>query len=360
MQLVQSRIPGIDGLRGMAVLMIVIFHYVTTAINPEGDLFVNTLFRLTHYFNSGVDLFFIISGFLITRNLIVKKISWEAIKGYLFKRGRRILPLYYMGLALCALLFLSNMGSQTVWYYSGEIPWYSYVFFFQNECMAWHGSLGSRLLSVYWSLGIEIQFYLLMPLILFLFKANGRIVFCIATIVLAVVFRLWDTTWIGSYTHFYCRMDALFSGVLLALLSANNQFMNLLKDKTRLIEISALLLFLFAVGLSLNVIAFPSHFIPSFFILFYSALLILQLSPNSFLSEFSNHGILRFLGKYSYGMYIMHEIVRFAIFQFVASRLPGLSGFSDIIYTTLSFGLTIVISVVVYHQIEMKFLSVKY
>jgi len=359
LQVTSNRIDGIEGLRGWAVLMIVFFHYITTAIDPSSNIYTNALFRLTHYFNSGVDLFFVISGFLITRNLCSSGITRDSVKRYVFRRACRILPLYYLGLVACAVIFYWGLGLHTAWYYSKEIPWFSYLIFLQNEWMAWNGTMGSRLLSIYWSLGIEMQFYFMIPWILYLLRRNGRIIFCVGAIIMAIVFRAFDGTLVGSYTHFYCRMDALFAGSLIALVSMESYNMKLLARISSTLNMSALILLLLSVGVSLNLLLLSNYMIPSFFVLIYSIFLVLQIVPNGAFFGFLNHALFRFLGRYSFGIYITHEIIRFVIFQLLASGIPQIAGIDDVLYTILSFVITILVSVMIYHLLEKKFLTMK-
>lgn len=357
LQLTQSRITGIDGLRGLAVLLIVFFHYVTTAIDPSSNEYAKTLFKLSFYFNSGVDLFFIISGFLITRKLCSSILTLDSLKSYLWGRARRILPLYYLGLLVCGWIFYLGMGADTVWYYSEEVPWYSYIIFLQNEWMGWTGSMGSRLMSIYWSLGIEVQFYLIAPIIMFIMKPRMRIIFLSLAIISSIFFRIYDGTLIGSYTHFFCRMDSLFAGAFIAILSVNGNWMKSILSKVRIWEIMVLIFLFITIALSFNYFIIPGYLISTFFILLYSGLLLLQLTEKGSFFDFSNNGFFRFFGRYSYGIYVWHEIIRFSVFQIFTSDLPRFSCYYSCFLTLISALLTLIVAVVFYHLLEVKWLS---
>lgn len=337
--------------------MIVIFHYITATIDPKTNLLASSLYRLTQYFNSGVDLFFIISGFLIFRNLTISGISRGSLIKYFMNRAYRILPLYFIGIAICVLIFWMGLGRGTIWFYSGKIPWYSYLLFLQNEWMAWNQTMGSRLLSIYWSLGIEVQFYALAPILMLLIKPRFRIIFFISAVIMAIVFRFLDGTQIGSYTHFYCRMDSLFAGGIIAALVRNNNFTEWIMARARFMGLVFLSILFLLFCLSLNLFTLPQFIIPSLFILMYSLLLVMQILPYQNLGKLWVHPVLCHLGRYSFGIYITHEIIRFLVFQLFTSGLPVLSTFSNAFLTVLSFGVTVMIARILYYSIEIKIYS---
>jgi peptidoglycan/LPS O-acetylase OafA/YrhL len=151
----KARIPELDGLRGLAILIVIAFHYVeplhTTA---QGTLrHVLAPVRMGWI---GIHLFFVLSGFLIASILMATRDSPTFFRTFYIRRFYRILPLYLVVVAGCYVvhhLFVRTPGP----------PLYQFLTFTQNFWMAAKGQFGIGLLSVTWSLAVEEQFYALLP-----------------------------------------------------------------------------------------------------------------------------------------------------------------------------------------------------
>lgn len=165
-----ARIPELDGIRGIAILLVIVWHY---AIGPLLDLplgpVAGAAVRSLSLTWSGVDLFFVLSGFLIGGILLDHREAPGYFKAFFARRACRILPLYFLCMALFAALSLgsSPLGRNPGldWLLAGPMPAWSYLTFTQNIAMALRGDLGAHALAVTWSLGVEEQFYLLLPLV---------------------------------------------------------------------------------------------------------------------------------------------------------------------------------------------------
>ncbi len=154
------RIKELDGIRGAAILFVLAYHYFSNGAginNPIGRQFLK-LFSIGW---SGVDLFFVLSGFLIVGILLDAKSSNNYFSSFYIRRALRILPLYYLLLTLFLILpiFISNDGI-----FKLTFPFWSYLLFIQNLFMI-KFDLGTSWLGVTWSLAIEEQFYLLLPIL---------------------------------------------------------------------------------------------------------------------------------------------------------------------------------------------------
>jgi len=152
-------IPALDGIRGLAILMVMLFHYGGNLerTNPIGRL-VGGLFSFGW---SGVDLFFVLSGFLITGILLDSRNAENYFSSFYARRVLRIFPAYYVSLAL--LLLILPMLDPPLRLSLPSDQW-MYVFYAQN----WVGIFdypGRGLLTPYWSLAVEEQFYLVWPLV---------------------------------------------------------------------------------------------------------------------------------------------------------------------------------------------------
>jgi len=158
------RIPELDGLRGMAIGLVVLYHYVKNAVVGTGFWYSLGLAPLRLAW-SGVDLFFVLSGFLIGGILLEAKNTDGYFRAFYGRRFFRIFPLYYIwlipfGIGLAtAPPFLQGM-------FNLHLPLWSYLLFLQNFLMVAQGTFGAQWLFVTWSLAVEEQFYLILPLLI--------------------------------------------------------------------------------------------------------------------------------------------------------------------------------------------------
>jgi peptidoglycan/LPS O-acetylase OafA/YrhL len=129
----QGRIPALDGLRGVAILLVLLWHLAFDKIPTSGPL--SYLFALGRLSWSGVDLFFVLSGFLIGGILLDARDSSRYFKTFYLRRGFRILPLYGVVTGLYILDYLLSPGTS-------PIPLASYPTFTQNFWMAYLGIWG--------------------------------------------------------------------------------------------------------------------------------------------------------------------------------------------------------------------------
>jgi peptidoglycan/LPS O-acetylase OafA/YrhL len=158
-----KRFPELDGLRGIAILMVLLEHYVAeSTYGPKGSLSF-MLSRVSRLGWTGVDLFFVLSGFLIGGILFDFRNSPNYMKTFYMRRVYRILPIYYLWLALYVIVGL--VGSMWIApYHPGafamSVPIAVYVLFFQNFIFPPISRFGTYFVGPTWSLAVEEQFYL--------------------------------------------------------------------------------------------------------------------------------------------------------------------------------------------------------
>jgi len=195
----------LDGLRGLAALGIVVFHaHYGSAFN---------------WMWTFVDLFFVLSGFLITRIVIQGLESGTfSLRNFMIRRVLRIWPVYYLVLSLCSLVVVANYLSTGRWEHTSGLMSAPFFFQFTHHYLAPGFNAGREEFIFWfhhsWSIAVEEQFYLLMPLLLLALKR--RLQWAVGIVLLlipvAVTFR-----WIGAYRWLLVyRMDALCVGVGLA------------------------------------------------------------------------------------------------------------------------------------------------
>lgn len=214
-----GRIAHLDGLRGLALAMVLAHHFVTPLLDRTPESPGAYLAAALSFGFVGVDLFFVLSGYLVGGIILDHGSSPNFIRVFYLRRAFRILPLSL----LCVAIVL--LAQKTGWYgdsLDGGAPWPAWVYgsSLVNVWMAAHGDWGFRPLSPLWSLAIEEQFYLVAPVFLrvFPFGLMPRILFAILGF--AVFFRL--GLLLGGVNAFavamlpLSRMDSLCAGFLVA------------------------------------------------------------------------------------------------------------------------------------------------
>ena len=231
---------GLDAIRGVAILLVVAYHYMTRL--PAGtpvNLLTRAMARFSEMGWSGVDLFFVLSGFLIGGILIDHRESPTYFTTFYGRRFMRIIPLYALSLGIFALLFLYSGWQSRHLEGLMEVqisPW-AFVFLVQNFSIASIGHwAGPGWLAVTWSLAVEEQFYLILPALIRYLPPARLPPLCIAAVIAAPITRfafLWlnPENTVAPLVLFPCRMDALFLGVLCALAYRDESIMRFLRNQ---------------------------------------------------------------------------------------------------------------------------------
>jgi peptidoglycan/LPS O-acetylase OafA/YrhL len=298
----------LDGLRGLAILAVMASHLF--AVNYEtASPPLRLVGRVFYWGIWGVDLFFVLSGFLITGILVDSLEGPNYFRNFYMRRVLRIFPLYY-GI-LCLLFALTSVLA--IQWHGLQVPLLLYL---QNgwRLQPLTELLGRNIsLNHLWSLAIEEQFYLVWPFAVFVARTPRRIMaVAITGCVLALCFRLtlWGVWRNGFTTHFnvFARGDALLLGAVLALLYRSDRWPNILRwSRPAFLALAALLIgSLVASGTWLfRSLYWPYAVHYSFVAMASGALLAWSLRAGVFSRLCSSH-ILRFFGKYSYGLYVLH------------------------------------------------------
>lgn len=234
----RARVPALDGLRGVAILLVLLWHGLFE--NDSSSKLVADFLALGRLSWSGVDLFFVLSGFLIGGILLDAKDSPRYFATFYLRRAYRILPVYVVAVGLFSLRYLPFHFLRG-WVGAGtDIPFASYPTFTQNLWMAHLGVFGPLGLAVTWSLAIEEQFYLTIPLVIR--KLNRlQLTYALICIVVGVpvlrtvlLFKLPHGN-VADYVLMPCRADALCLGVLSAILVRHLRTWRALVEKRALL-----------------------------------------------------------------------------------------------------------------------------
>ncbi len=332
--LTAGRIPELDGLRGVAIGMILATHYFLQLIPVRmGSLFAYALvpFRLSW---SGVDLFFVLSGFLIGGILLDARDSSNYFRVFYTRRFFRIVPIYAVCLGAFFILYaLVRLGVAVKLSYvlKNELPWTPYLLFLQNFWMMQRNTWGGFGLTVTWSLAIEEQFYLTLPLLIRVVNPRRRIAFLGAGILMAPIFRIaFRAMRPGNfYPAFFvmmpCRADALLLGVLGAVVVRDARCRAWLTGHHRLSG-GILLILTLGFGVLTKFFCSPDNGVMltigfTWLAALYLGVLLYALSwRESLLSRCLRWNWLCWLGSIAYGVYLFHLLFLCVIY---GSLWPG-------------------------------------
>jgi peptidoglycan/LPS O-acetylase OafA/YrhL len=218
-----DRLAPLDGLRGLAIVMVLLHHlFVYTPAGPVGARVASVVEFASH----GVDLFFALSGFLIVRQLLAGRGQPGFNGRFWTRRAAKIVPLYVamVGLVFFALkpLFqLTGHADKLAWVVAGENAWSWYLGFVSNAHNALDGRFTNPALDVAWSLGVEVQFYLLAFLLARWFTPAHWLRLAGAGVAAALLFRICGVlagfSWIAVLVLTPGRLDAFAAGAVVAL-----------------------------------------------------------------------------------------------------------------------------------------------
>lgn len=328
---VSSRVPELDGLRGVAILLVVLFHYFyfyPSADHRPADVLRSVYVHFERCIAlgwTGVDLFFVLSGFLIGGILLDVKSSPFYFKTFYLRRFYRIVPLYY-GWILSYLLFVTftsavfrAQGVQP----EGPYQMFALFLFLQNFGLGYRSLISSAWFAALWSLAVEEQFYLVSPfLIRFLPKSRLLAVIFIA-VASAPLFRIWFHFHVHipksgvslAYTLMPCRADALAIGTLAATLWRNSAVRVWLSRHCSLVYGLALVFLAGVIALgrwSPDASSLATESVGYTWIaVFYALILLLALlHPGGPVASIARLSWLREIGRVSYCLYIIHIVVR--------------------------------------------------
>ncbi|WP_407524200.1 acyltransferase [Lacibacter sp. MH-610] len=351
----KQHISALDSIRGVAVLLVILFHCYPTYITKLGWL--------------GVDLFFVLSGFLITGLLLDAKGKNNYYRNFIVRRTLRIFPLYYFALLLCLVIvpivFKSLLPPDYGYYTANQLWFWTYT---QNWLFSKTGFPENLTLVHFWSLAVEEQFYLFWPLFVRIFSSRKLLGFCFMLMVLSFAFRLYIGKEIGfvspfEYVATLSRIDALLTGAVTAILIRNNK--ELLEKYAFRFFITSIIFF--TAGILLARSFFFLKLAPFYLAadIAFACLLVYMLSvdhKNATLKNFLNQKVFIFLGKYSYGLYVYHYILYMFFKDYFIRHIQAVVHnywAAFFITGTLVIFVSVVVSILSYRLIELPFLKLK-
>jgi peptidoglycan/LPS O-acetylase OafA/YrhL len=370
-------VPALDGVRGVAILLVVLFHHTLMRQQTTFDRVYVSIARLGW---SGVDLFFVLSGFLITGILLDAKGSRHYYRNFYIRRTLRIFPLYY------AFVFFTLTIAPWLW---PETPlaamarsamrdtseaWY--WLYLSNVLFALREDFGHPNLAVTWSLAIEEQFYLVWPLVVAALRRTPLMWTCGGLIAAALAVR---TAWVAAgaestaaYVLPFCRMDALAAGAFVAAALRDDRTAAVVVTWSARLAPAAALVFA-AIWLLEDPLDDGSWTESMTQTLGYTALAVFfaslvarvaTSSDRSRLARAFSAPLLRTFGQYSYALYLFHVPVRryirdtyFPVADFptwLGSPLPG-----QLLFYVVATLPALILAVASWHLFEKQILKLK-
>lgn len=357
-------LPGLDGLRGCAIILVVFFHLAP--FYPAESEFELFFVHAARFGWIGVDLFFVLSGFLITGILFDNKARPQLLRTFFARRFLRILPLFYCFLAIYAFVIPVFYSSAAVDAFYDVLPWHAA--YLSNLKLADIGSWPTSFLgSIHiWSLAIEEQFYLIWPLVvLVVAKVSSHprrdlMYTCLIFLCVGPVFRMlvMDSNPIAAYVLLPARMDAIFAGAVVAL------WLRGLPDRHRALSLLKAVMAVFGVlsiAVAIGSGSMYSYLSPvqqsagyTLWAIFFAALVgYITISPPKIMSSFLSSAPLIGTGKISYGLYLIH----FPVIKILETTM--LSTLNFYFFAAIAIVISLSLAVISWFLLEKPVLELK-
>lgn len=360
-------LPQLDGLRGLAILGVLLFHTGRFSLGW-----------------TGVVLFFVLSGYLITGILLEGKERPAYFGNFYARRALRIFPAYYLVLGLTWWIRRDFTLIPAETGVPPTLPeWTYFVLYVQNYWMAAQsfGTPLSHLLGFTWTLAVEEQFYLAWPLLVYFLRPRALLLLCAALVGAAPLLRMGilmasDNPML-TLASLPSHLDSLALGAAICLMSRDARLRGWLTRRSG----AALL---FAAGIPLGLLVAATGLAPyaltsrlqwmrlpgnAWFLtlvsLLFGAVLILALGGSARLSSALSWRPLRALGKISYGVYLYYTLAYFLVSTAykvsVALPLPGsgLGAWDLLAVNAAQMALTIAMAAASYRYLERPLLALK-
>jgi peptidoglycan/LPS O-acetylase OafA/YrhL len=368
----EQRIPSLDGLRGLAAVMVLIGHCSALAI--EQSLWFWLPFSFSWL---GVELFFVLSGFLITAILLEQLGKAHYFTNFYGRRLLRTVPLYYvlqtlLVFVLPPLVLNSEMlGLVAGWRH--RAPWY--YAFMANALAFRYGDFPHDPLDITWSLSVEEQFYAFWPLVIILItrgealKRLGWLLLAVVGLRVTLVFHGWSPHEINMFTP--ARLDSLVIGGMIAVLRQRGRLTVDLKKKCKWIMVGAAILWCvirapdsplhpYTEWLEPFDVTRRALYYPLMGVFFGGLIVLCITSSQSWFVRMLESRVFVTLGLWSYGIFLTHNSINYLLQSYrLSERLVGAGSAAPFVHIFLTLIFSILSAALCHYVIEKPFLRLK-
>lgn len=369
----RGHLPVLDGIRGLAVSMVLVFHFVGQ-MGPTNWI-ERAIVGVTKYGLLGVDLFFVLSGFLITGILFEARNNPHYFRNFYMRRFLRIFPLYYGVLALVFFIapLIPPLRGPTLDYLTDRQAW-AWLYGI-NIYLAGHEEWSFSYLNHFWSLCVEEHFYLFWPLVVYLLARRPKaliatsLAISLAAMLARVIAILMGVNWWATVVLTPFKLDGLALGAFLAVTARQPGGLQKLAGTLTPVALAtgglAAATFVWTVFVSREGLELVGSLRAALFQILLACLLlwILIAPAHSTISRFFSSRLMVFLGTYSYGLYVYHHFISYYLISNgteadLALRL-GSHGAAVALQATLGASASLAVAYLSYELFEKRFLDLK-
>ncbi len=338
-----KRIPELDGLRGLVALLVVASHYGGEVKHGVSALLLGWL---------GVDLFFVLSGFLMGSIILSRHTEPGFLKSFYLRRAARIIPIYFV--VFCATFLIAELTRDRSW---ADQPFALpvYLLFLTNFAQSiWGG--GGEWLKPAWTLAVEEQFYLVLPLVIMWVRKNYLVHVLLGLCVAAVAIRcaFSNINPLAALTLLPSRMDLLLGGVILAYAWRRFDLARYLLV-FRIVPLAALvsLLVISVVASDKNLFLILSPTLAGLGI----ASLLLAVLLGAPEGRRYRSPVLMSVGRISYGLYLVHQPISGLLHGVILDSVPDVGSLPQIGVTLLAFATSVAVAAASWKWLEQLILN---
>ncbi len=370
----RGHLPVLDGVRGLAVTMVLVFHFVGQMLVTNSA--ERAVVAVTKYGLLGVDLFFVLSGFLITGLLYEAQGKPYYFRNFYMRRLLRIFPLYYGVLALLfwVVPLLPPFQGPTLDFLLQRQAWA--WLYGVNIYLAGHEEWSFSYLNHFWSLSVEEHFYLFWPFVVLMLARRPRaligisLAISIGAMLARVIAILLGVDVFTTVVLTPFKLDGLALGAFLAVMVRQPGGLDrLVRALPRVVAASGALLavtFVWTALVSRNELELVGSVRAALFQILLACLLVgaLIAPKQSRISRFFSSRVMVFLGTYSYGLYVYHHFISYYM---VSNRTEvelghwlGSHGLAVTLQAVLGMGMSLALAYLSYEYFEKRFLRLKH